>query len=126
MVFRHLGAKDWHTRLAIDLDHSGNQHRIQFHHIFSKAFLDSKYEAKKINDIAKFAFISGGTNRRISAKDPVICFEDILKKHGEELFEKQSVPTDLELRKSDNYSEFLKVRREMICYQINKFIKSAQ
>jgi len=122
LVFRDDGAKDWHTRLAIDLDHSGSQHRIQFHHVFPKAFLDKKYEPKQVNDIANMAFISGGTNRRISAKDPAIYFEEITKEHGDELFEKQCVPLDEELRSIDRYNDFLEIRRKMIADRLNIFI----
>ena len=36
LAFRAAGAKDWRSNLAIALDHSGSQHRLQFHHIFPK------------------------------------------------------------------------------------------
>jgi len=124
LVFRNAGAKDWHSRLAIDLDHSGSQHKLQFHHIFPKAFLDKQYETKQINDIANLAFISGRTNRRISAKDPAIYFEEIIKKHGQELFDKQCVPIAPDLRHIDQYTEFLDKRRELIIEEINKFIEA--
>jgi hypothetical protein len=34
LAFRSIGAKDWRSKLAIALDHSGSQHKLQFHHIF--------------------------------------------------------------------------------------------
>ena len=37
LAFRAAGARDWRSNLAISLDHSGAQHRLQFHHIFPKA-----------------------------------------------------------------------------------------
>jgi hypothetical protein len=39
LAFRAAGAKDWRSQVAIALDHSGSQHRLQFHHIFPKAVL---------------------------------------------------------------------------------------
>jgi hypothetical protein len=43
LAFRAAGAKDWRSNLAIALDHTGTQHRLQFHHIFPKAVLKSSY-----------------------------------------------------------------------------------
>jgi len=122
MVFREDAAKDWHTRLAIAFDHSGSQHKLQFHHIYPKAFLDKRYETKLVNDIANLAFISGGTNRRISAKDPAVYFEEIIEKQGKELLEKQCVPLSKELRNVDAYMNFIEERRELISDRLNKFI----
>ena len=122
LVFREDGAKDWHTRLAISLDHSGAQHKIQFHHIFPKAFLDKKYEPKQINDIANLSFIGGRTNRKISAKDPAVYIPEIVKEHNVELFDKQCVPVDAENLSIDNFDSFLSERRSMIADRINEFI----
>jgi Protein of unknown function DUF262 len=43
LAFKAAGAKDWRSNLAISLDHSGAQHRLQFHHIFPKAVLKAAY-----------------------------------------------------------------------------------
>ena len=43
LAFRKAGARDWISQLAIALDHSGTQHKLQFHHIFPKAILNSGY-----------------------------------------------------------------------------------
>lgn len=39
LAFRASDARDWHSNLAIALDHTGSTHRLQFHHIFPKAIL---------------------------------------------------------------------------------------
>jgi hypothetical protein len=39
LAFKAVGAKDWRSNLTISLDHSGVQHRLQFHHIFPKVQL---------------------------------------------------------------------------------------
>lgn len=36
LAFRSAGAKDWRSQVAIALDHSGVQHKLQFHHIFPR------------------------------------------------------------------------------------------
>lgn len=122
MVFREDGAKDWHTRLAIAFDHSGAQHKLQFHHIFPKAYLDKKYETRLVNDIANLAFISGGTNRRISAKDPAKYLDDVINNQGKELLANQCVPLEQELRNADSYLKFLETRRLLITDRLNKYI----
>ena len=122
LAFREDGAKDWHTRLAISLSHRGSQHKLQFHHIFPKAVLKGKYENKQINDIANLSFISGGTNRSISAKNPNEYFLKIIAEHGTELFEKQCVPTDDQLLSVERYDKFLVERRKQISDRLNQFV----
>ncbi len=47
MAFRAAGAKDWKSNLAIALDHSGTQHRLQFHHIFPKRYLRTRTQRER-------------------------------------------------------------------------------
>lgn len=63
IAFRAAGAKDWRSKLTIALDHSGAQHKLQFHHIFPKAVLKASYTTREADDIANLSFISGKTNR---------------------------------------------------------------
>src|SRR5204863_2562107 len=74
LAFRAAGAKDWRSQVAIALDHSGAQHKLQFHHIFPKAVLKSGYAGREADDIANLCFIAGKTNRQISDKPPVQYF----------------------------------------------------
>ena len=55
-AFRSAGAKDWCSNLAITLNHSGSNHRLQFHHIFPKAVLKSSYTSREADGIANFMF----------------------------------------------------------------------
>jgi hypothetical protein len=55
LAFRAAGAKDWRPNLAIALDHSGSNHRLQFHHIFPKAVLKSSFTSREADDIANLA-----------------------------------------------------------------------
>lgn len=73
LLFKENGADDWETALRISPKHANSADKIEFHHIFPRAFL--KRERKNlqdgdINDIANFAFIGSTTNKQISDKTP--------------------------------------------------------
>lgn len=126
LAFRTAGAKDWHSNLAIALDHSGTQHRLQFHHIFPKAVLKSKYPTREADDIANLTFIGGKTNRAISDKSPADYFPALIEKSGVSTFEAQCIPADMELLHVENYKAFLAKRRETIAKRINQFLGTEQ
>jgi hypothetical protein len=65
LAFRAAGATDWRSQLAIALDHSGSEHRLQFHHIFPNAILKGSVTGREADDIANLCFIAGKTNRQI-------------------------------------------------------------
>jgi hypothetical protein len=122
LAFRQAGAKDWKSNLAIALDHSGAQHRLQFHHIFPKAYLKQTYRGREADDIANLAFIGGKTNRNISAKPPGEYLPEIAAKNGSALFETQRIPIDPKLLTLESYKLFLAKRREMIADTLNQFL----
>lgn len=122
LAFRTAGAKDWRSNLAIALDHSGAQHRLQFHHIFPKAVLKSSYTGREADDIANLAFIGGKTNRAISDKPPVDYFPVLIAKSGVSAFETQCILTDPALLGVESYRAFLSKRREMISQRVNEFL----
>ncbi len=123
LAFRAAGAKDWSSNLVIALDHSGTQHRLQFHHIFPKAQLRSSHSPREADDIANLAFISGKTNRKISDKPPVKYLPPLIESCGQELFDAQSIPTDAALLEIDSYKAFLAERRKRIAARLNEFLK---
>ena len=122
LAFRAAGAKDWRSHLAIALDHSGSQHRLQFHHIFPKALLRGSYTPREADDIANLAFIGGKTNRSISDKDPHVYFPSILEKSGEAAFATQCIPLNDEFLVKDHYKAFLAERRRLIAARLNAFL----
>lgn len=122
LAFRSAGAKDWRSNLAISLDHSGAQDRLQFHHIFPKAVLKHKFTAREADDISNLAFISGKTNRAISDKAPAIYLPPLIEKLGESTFAAQAIPTDAGLLDVDNYKAFLAERRRRIAERLNEFL----
>jgi hypothetical protein len=122
LAFRAAGAKDWRSHLAIALDHSGVQHRLQFHHIFPKAVLKADYTAREADDIANLAFIGGKTNRGISDKPPAEYLPALLQKTGAESFATQCIPLAGELLGVESYKQFLAHRRKLIADRLNEFL----
>ena len=122
LAFRAAGAKDWRSHLAIALDHSGSQHRLQFHHIFPKALLRGSYTPREADDIANLAFIGGKTNRAISDKAPVAYLLPLVAQHGAAPFAAQCIPVEEELLVLDQYKAFLQERRKRIAVALNAFI----
>jgi|SRR6516165_9038350 hypothetical protein len=94
LAFRECGAKDWRSQVAIAIDHSGAQHRLQFHHIFPKAVLKNGYARREADDISNMCFVAGKTNRQISDKAPSQYFPPLIEKSGVGAFEAQCIPTD--------------------------------
>jgi hypothetical protein len=122
LAFRAAGAKDWKSQLAIALSHSGNQHRLQFHHIFPKAVLKASYTSREADDIANLAFIGGRTNRGISDKPPSDYLPGLVERNGASLFELQCIPTEADLLAVICYKDFLVERRKRIAARLNEFL----
>ncbi|MEI6340514.1 MAG: DUF262 domain-containing protein [Verrucomicrobiota bacterium] len=126
LAFRSAGAKDWQSNLAIALDHSGSQHRLQFHHVFPKAVLKSSHTSREADDIANLAFIGGRTNRRISDTAPATYFPALLELAGATAFDSQCIPTDASLLAVEAYKAFLAKRRDIIALRLNAFLGTAK
>jgi hypothetical protein len=123
LALRASGATDWSTGIKISTLLQGRQHRIQYHHIFPKGVLKDQFERGSINEIANFAFISGRTNQRIGAKDPLAYLSSIVETNGEEVITKQGVPWEKELYKISNFPKFLERRRQILCEIVNNFVQ---
>lgn len=124
LAFRKAGARDWRSNLVIALDHSGAQHRLQFHHIFPKAALKQVSIVREADDIANLAFIAGGTNRSISDKPPASYIPPLILKSGTKAFENQAIPTDGALLELSRYRDFLRERRIRIAEALNSFLEN--
>lgn len=123
LTFRALGAKDWTSNLQISLDHSGSQHRLQFHHFFPKALLTKNgFSSREADDVANLTFIGGRTNRKISDKAPSIYLADFLAKQGPDLLALQSIPAEPELLDVGSYRAFLEARRLLLAKALNAFL----
>ncbi|TRM52082.1 DUF262 domain-containing protein [Achromobacter sp. LC458] len=125
LAFRAAGAKDWRIHLTIALDHSGAQHRLQFHHIFPKAVLKTCFTAREADDIANLAFIGGKTNRAISDKAPAVYPPPLVDQLGEPAFAAQCIPVEASLLEVESYKAFLLERRKRIAKALNTFVGPA-
>jgi len=125
LAFRAAGAKDWHSNLAIDLDHKGASHRLQFHHVFPKAILKDSYTRREADDIANLSFISGRTNRKIPEKEPANYFPSLIEESGKSAFDAQCIPLDPALLTISSYRAFLAERRKVIARRLNEFLGAA-
>ena len=122
LAMRESGARDWWTNMPISVDHSGYQHKLQFHHVFPRAKVKDRFEPRQVNDIANLTFLEGKTNRRISAKDPSEYLAEIQEKKGEDALRRHCVPLDPELWHIDSFPEFLTERRKLICERLNDYL----
>ncbi len=125
IAFREDGAKDWNSKLEISVKHRGTEDKLQFHHIFPKAFLRQHYpdlRRNQVNDISNLAFIGGKTNREISAKPPAEYLKKIIESKDVELLNLQAIPTDGEILDEYSYDDFLNKRRKAIVKRINKLL----
>lgn len=92
LAFCAAGTKDWRSLLTVAFDHSGAQHRLQFHHIFPNAVLKTSFTACELDDIANLAFICGKTNRTISDKVPAVYLPLLVDQLSEPAFAAQCIP----------------------------------
>lgn len=122
LAFRSAGARDWRSQLAIALDHSGVQHRLQFHHVFPKARLKGYVTGREADDIANLSFISGRMNNQIATKLPFEYFPEVVAKSGAVALEAQCIPSDPDLLVLDGYKGFLQARRELVAQRLNEFL----
>ncbi len=125
-VLKANGAKDRKTWLGLSDKNIWKSHKIQFHHIFPKSLMKDKYDQKEINEIANLAFISWGTNKSISNKEPIVYFQDIIKKRKMEALDSQLIPSQKELWKLDSYKSFIEFRRNEIATKINEFMENIE
>lgn len=124
LAFRAAGAKDWLSKIGITINPKGSSNKLEYHHIFPKFVLESRYPTREINDIANLCFISGKTNRKISKREPEDYFKELINTAGIDQFEAQCIPTDERIRSVKMYDSFLKERRLLIAERLNDFLEA--
>ena len=127
LAFKEDEAKDWVTNLEISTKHSGAEDKLQFHHIFPKAFLKENYSdlsRPQVNDVANLAFIGAKTNQQIGSKAPIKYLSKMFPDGNYSALEDQSIPTDLAFLGTDNYEAFIQKRRELVVKRINNLLDS--
>lgn len=126
LAFRASDACDWATSLKISLNHSGNQHKLQFHHIFPRKVLEKDFQTSEINDICNLAFIGSKTNQQISDLPPFKYIKDFKEKIEELPFQNQCIPLSEELLLVGAYSQFLEERRKRVVARLNQFVEASR
>lgn len=121
LLFKENGADDWATSLRISPKHANSADKIEFHHIFPKAFL--KRERKElqdgdINDIANYAFIGSTTNKQISDKTPATYRQN----YPAVRLEAQLVQFEEWGDAADDFEKFIHQRRAAIAAALNIFV----
>jgi hypothetical protein len=121
LAFRKDEARDWSTNLAISPKHSGAADKIEYHHIFPKAFLRKvrpEIPRSAVDDIANLAFISGATNRRISSKAP----SDYKRDFPPKAFQAQQIDFSNGMDDPNRFEEFSEHRRQLVTQRLNDFL----
>ncbi len=126
LAFKKDGAKDWQSQINISIRSTGAHDRLQFHHIFPKAYLQRNaphLRSGQVDDISNLAFIGGSTNREIADRDPAVYLPPLVVAEGDPLG-RQQVPKDPELFTHERYLEFLGLRLQLIADRLNRFLQS--
>lgn len=112
------GARDWKTNTAVSALPMTSTSSIEYHHIFPKARVLSRYGKEMTNSLANLAFISGATNRSIGAKLPRGYLTQV---HPDRLRE-QHVPGDPSAWELDAFDDFLSDRRRALAVRLNALL----
>lgn len=123
LALRAAGAKDWTSGLAISLNHSGVQHRLESHHFFPKALLvKTGLTVRDADDIANLTFVAGRTNRKIADRPPSAYARELRTEQGDAPFAAQAIPLDEMLWTVERYRDFLRARHILLAERLNAFL----
>ncbi|MFI2506695.1 DUF262 domain-containing protein [Streptomyces sp. NPDC018972] len=111
-------ARDWATNIAISDQPMSSGAKIEFHHVFPRARVQSAYAKEEWNSLANLAFVTGQTNKMISSKLPFEYMGGI----APDRLAEQWVPDDPELRSLDRFPEFLAARRRLLANVLNDLL----
>lgn len=120
LMFRADKASDWASNLQISPRLSGVSDKIEFHHIFPKAYLKRvrpDVDRRLIDDIANLAFIGAQTNKQIRDRAPRLYRVD----YEPARLEAQLVYLD-GMDDGDQFEEFIKHRRQALARKINEYL----
>lgn len=121
LLFKENGADDWATSLRISPKQANSADKIEFHHIFPKAFLRrgrKDLQDADINDIANYAFIGSTTNKQISDKTPAVYRGN----YPASRLEAQLVRFDEWGDRAEDFEKFVQWRRAAIAADLNTFV----
>jgi hypothetical protein len=109
------GARDWATNIAINDQPMSSGAKIEYHHVFPRARVQAAYPKEEWNSLANLAFVTGQTNKMISAKLPAEYMAHV----AAERLAEQWIPADRDLRSLDRFPRFLAARRRLLADVLN-------
>jgi hypothetical protein len=121
LLFQENGAADWATSLRISPKHANSADKIEFHHVFPRAFLKRERMDlldSNINDIANLAFVGSKTNKQISDQSPAAYRGT----YSVSRLEAQLVRFDEWGDTADDFERFVEQRRAAIAADLNRFV----
>ncbi len=124
MLTRMGGAQDWGTGLQLKRGMLGKMNQLEVHHIFPKSRLyEEGYQRSEVNALANFCFLTKDTNLQITNRLPTEYFPEVESRHPGAL-QSQWIPSDPELWKTANYTDFLAERRRLLAAETNRRLES--
>ncbi|WP_327421139.1 DUF262 domain-containing protein [Streptomyces sp. NBC_01230] len=111
-------ARDWATNIAISDKPMSSGSKIEYHHVFPRARVQTKYLKEEWNSLANLAFVTGQTNKMISSKLP----SEYMAKIAPARLAEQWIPDDSELRSLDRFPDFLAARRHLLANVLNELL----
>jgi hypothetical protein len=91
---------------------------IEFHHVFPRARVQGTYAKEEWNSLANLAFVTGQTNKMISARLPAQYMAEI----ASERLAEQWIPGEPELWSIDRFPDFLAARRRLLANVLNELL----
>ena len=125
LAFRDADARDWNSNLEISLAHTGAPAQASVPPYLPEGAAPKYHRtSREADDIANLAFISGGTNRKVSDKPPAEYLATIPEVDRLEFHRTQCVPDEPELLKPESYDAFLARRRELVADRLNEYLQT--
>lgn len=122
LMSRTQNARDFGDGIVLSKGLLGRNSALEVHHIFPKALLyRNGYHRAEVNAVANFCFLTKGTNISISDRDPAEYFDEV-EETAPGALASQWIPLEPELRRVENYRDFLSARRELLAASINRFL----
>jgi hypothetical protein len=122
LLTRVLGAKDFGTGLELKASLLGRLSSLQVHHTFPKKVLyDAGYSRGEVNAVANFVFLTQETNLDLG-KIPPAEYMPAIAENLPGVLESQWIPLDRKLWEVDEYTNFLKARRDLLATSANTFL----
>lgn len=124
LLTRVRHARDWGNGLELQQHLLGAHAALEMHHIFPKSRLyEAGYDRPAVNALANFTFLTKETNLEVSDGDPAEYIPRYEERHPG-VIASHWIPMDPDLWRVENYSAFLRARRELLADAANDLLDS--